>query len=1129
MEPVLDGIEAAAGDIEVRSPAVSLVSNVTGRVVGEGELLDGAYWRRHARAPVAYGPGVGALSGVGVDVVIELGPGAVLGPLLAQVWPGDDVPVVLASQRRDLASGHRDAASGPATVREPAPAVAQGASGRFADAGRPLPSFPRRRESTRAEAAGEVPYKLRDAASSVHREAASAAGPGAAISGGEGAAVSSGEGDGFVEAVAGAWEAGLGLRFEGLHAGELRRRLSLPTYPFERERYWVEGLGRRRVVGGHPLLGLRHDLPNGSIAFQRELSASDPRWLDDHRVVSRVMAPAALHAVLATAARVEAGGSGAMAFDAFQIYAPLVFEESDESHPERGGRSLQVMLGEPEAHGARTVEVYSRGVGEEAWLRHAGGRVVAESSSEDGSGTALDVEALKAELAPLPTASLYEDLAEAGLEYGPRFRVVRSAWSGAGEALAEVVLPAEVEAGDAAAPVMLLDGCFQALAAATDEGVSEGTWLPFGWDRLWLSVPLPGRVLCHARLAEPDGESASDVRLASLGLYSMDGTCIGGIRGFVLKRATRAALLAAVTGVDDLLYEVAWRERALSGGVRPAEFLTAPVAVAAGAGDVAAHLAAEGVEAGAAECFLADLERLARGYALAALEGLGWRCEPGAAVRASELRRPLKVVAEHDRLLHRLFGMLEEGGVLERSADGLVVAEEAGEAARALPDPEGFLAELVERHPWGAVELGLVGRCGSALADVLRGRAEALELLFGEGSSGAEALYHEAPLGRGFNRLVAEAVGALVGALPEGRRLRVLEVGAGTGGTTGSVLAALPAGCFDYTYTDLSAGFFAGAERRFGGAGASLAYRVLDIERDPVGQGFEAHGYDLVIAANVLHATRDLGEALAHCRALLAPSGVLVALEGLRRQGWLDVTFGLLDGWWRYADEYRTGGALVGEGVWRRALEESGYGEVSVLSSGAEAAQGVIVARGPSEVVERSGVWLLASDRGGVGGRLAEALVLRNQRVVLAGEAVTWPGGDERPGVRVVRVEPHRREAWRSLVEELTGEEALRGVVHLSGLDGGGEEALTSEELTSEGLFGDTEHGCASALALTQGLLDADAAPSGGMWLVTRGAQAVTREPGGVLAGAALWGLGSHGGAGGAAARGAAAGPRPRG
>ena len=353
----------------------------------------------------------------------------------------------------------------------------------------------------------------------------------------------------------------------------------------------------------------------------------------------------------------------------------------------------------------------------------------------------------------------------------------------------------------------------------------------------------------------------------------------------------------------------------------------------------------------------------------------------------------------------------------------------------------------------------------------------------------------------------------MVEAIPEGRRLRVLEVGAGTGGTTGAVLGALPAGGYEYTYTDISAGFFGGAEGRFGGEGASLVYRVLDIERDPVGQGFEAHGYDVVVAANVLHATRDLGEALGHCRALLAPSGVLVCLEGLRSQGWLDLTFGLLEGWWRYGDGYRTDGALVGEGVWRRALGEAGYGEVSVVSSGSGATQGVIVARGPSEVVEPEGLWLLASDRGETGRRLAAGLVARNQRVVVAGEDIAWSDADALPGVTVAHVEPARREAWRSLIEGLAGAERLRGVVHLSGLDGGGEEALTSEEptsetLTSEGLLGEVAHGSGSALALVQGLLDADVAPTGGVWLVTRGAQSLGRERGGVLAGAALWGLG---------------------
>ena len=296
-----------------------------------------------------------------------------------------------------------------------------------------------------------------------------------------------------------------------------------------------------------------------------------------------------------------------------------------------------------------------------------------------------------------------------------------------------------------------------------------------------------------------------------------------------------------------------------------------------------------------------------------------------------------------------------------------------------------------------------------------------------------------------------------------------------------------------------------------------MVYRVLDIERDPVAQGFEAHGYDVVVAANVLHATRDLGEALGHCRALLAPSGVLVCLEGLRSQGWLDLTFGLLEGWWRYGDGYRTDGALVGEGVWRRALGEAGYGEVSVVSSGSGATQGVIVARGPSEVVEPEGLWLLASDRGETGRRLAAGLVARNQRVVVAGEDIAWPTGEAPPGVRVAHVEPARREAWRSLIEGLTGAERLRGVVHLPGLDGGGEaltaealtaEALASEELTAEGLLGEVAHGSGSALALVQGLLDADVAPTGGVWLVTRGAQSLGRERGGVLSGAALWGLG---------------------
>ena len=111
------------------------------------------------------------------------------------------------------------------------------------------------------------------------------------------------------------------------------------------------------------------------------------------------------------------------------------------------------------------------------------------------------------------------------------------------------------------------------------------------------------------------------------------------------------------------------------------------------------------------------------------------------------------------------------------------------------------------------------------------------------------------------------------------------------------------------------------------------------------------HRADVVLAANVLHATRDLGESLSHCRRLLAPSGLLVLLEGMEGRGWLDLTFGLLPGWWRFEDIYRTDHALVGPGVWRRALSDAGYGEVAIVGAAGdpggeeEAGAGVLVAR----------------------------------------------------------------------------------------------------------------------------------------------------------------------------------------
>ena len=252
VEPVLDALEEAYQDVAVSPPSVALVSNVTGSVVAPDERLDGQYWRRHARQAVQFRKGIGTLAELGVDLVIELGPHAVLGPLVSLVW-------------FDVANGAPD------------PIV--------------LESLLR---------------PAKDALPSAYDED-------------------------FMAAVAGAYEAGLPLAFEGLFAGEERRRIGLPGYPFQRERHWVEAPRRRRVAAGHPLLGTRHESPRGEVMFETEMFPSDPSWLNDHRAFGRVIMPGALYGAVAAAASL-AEGAQAVDVEDLQLHSAMVFAEEDEDN-----------------------------------------------------------------------------------------------------------------------------------------------------------------------------------------------------------------------------------------------------------------------------------------------------------------------------------------------------------------------------------------------------------------------------------------------------------------------------------------------------------------------------------------------------------------------------------------------------------------------------------------------------------------------------------------------------------------------------------------------------------------------------------------------------------------------------
>ena len=656
---------------------------------------------------------------------------------------------------------------------------------------------------------------------------------------------SPGSGGGFVEAVAGAYEAGLPIRFEGLFAGEERRRIALPGYPFQRERYWIEAPRRRRSDAGHPLLGARHESASGEVAFDTEVFPSDPAWLSDHRVFGRLIAPGALYGAMAASATL-ADGSDAVIVEDFQMQSALVFPDEDaEDDSADAGRQVQVLLDEAEDGTARRVRILSRGDGEDGWTLHAEGRVEAGSAGPPQAASPLNIEGLKAALAPVDLAAYYRAKLAVGIDLGPSFRTVEGLWARQGEAIAEVALPAGVERSPLDVHPLVLDGCFQAFGAARNpDGGEEGiTYLPFAWERLWLKDRLPEHLVCHVQMrrgpeggvADTENEGLPEVHAADLRLYDRDGALVGELAGFTVKRATRAALLSAVEGIDELLYEVVWRDRLLAPGMLPADFLAGPSEVADGMDLFTDYLANEDVGADDRAALLAGLENLAHAYALATLDKLGWQREAGASVDSEDLRQGLQVGDEHVRLFRRMLEMQARAGVLEQAGEGFVVTVASGAP---LPkgladDPDDVAGQMAARFAHGTTEIGLFRRSAAALPDVLQGRMDPLTLLFSSGEPTAADLYLKAPVARAANRLLADAVAALLAGMPDGRRLRVIEVGAGTGSATAALLPELPDGRYDYVYTDISAGFFSEAESRFGGAEASIDYRVLGCREGP--------------------------------------------------------------------------------------------------------------------------------------------------------------------------------------------------------------------------------------------------------------------------------------------------------
>ncbi|MFF0746329.1 type I polyketide synthase [Streptomyces sp. NPDC004111] len=474
--------------------------------------------------------------------------------------------------------------------------------------------------------------------------------------------------------------AGVPVGWEPVFAGTGARRVGLPTYAFQHERYWLAPVRASGPVTGSGMAGLAHPLLSAVLPLPESdgcvltgsLSRATHSWLGDHAVLGEVLLPGTGFVELALQAGLR---YGLRRLDELTLHAPLVLAE-------QGDTQVQVSVGGPDATGGRPVTVHSRRAGDTEWVRHASGALGADAMAD---GERLDVwPPVGAE--PVDLTGVYADMGARGYAYGPVFQGLRAAWRLGDQVFAEVALPegAEGDAGLCGLHPALLDAALQGAGFGRFVSDPEQPHLPFSWSGVTLHVE--GARALRVALA-PAGADAVAVRVADA-----TGAPVLSAESLVLRPLT-ADRLDRVRA--EALFRVDWTELVMP----------APDGAAAGnstgataVADAATVFTAEGDSPAVFVGSAADLAGLAELSEPPAVVVLGSApvMAPAMAPAMAPVETPDGVHAEVGRVLAVLQAWLAE----ERFADArLVVVTRGAVATAAGEEPKDLASAAV----WGLV------------------------------------------------------------------------------------------------------------------------------------------------------------------------------------------------------------------------------------------------------------------------------------------------------------------------------------------------------------------------------------------------------------------------------------------
>jgi acyl transferase domain-containing protein/SAM-dependent methyltransferase len=403
----------------------------------------------------------------------------------------------------------------------------------------------------------------------------------------------------------------------------------------------------------------------------------------------------------------------------------------------------------------------------------------------------------------------------------------------------------------------------------------------------------------------------------------------------------------------------------------------------------------------------------------------------GASYGKEELKRRLRLSPKYEKFYDFFLKVLAEDEIIKPENQNIEFTQADG-----VPKPPVLINEIHNKYPQFQGLARLLDHCASHYDKALTGAIEGINVLYPDGTSefldqtaGSTVEYANDRL---YMLLLAQIL-TDIAKKSAPRKLKLLEIGAGSGGLTRCVLESLATQNIEYHFTDIGRSFLVNAEREASHRGIDcMKFGLLDISKDPESQGYPGHSFDIILGYNVVHATPSINQTARNLIKLLVPAGLLFLVETVKPRRWVDMVWGLAEGWWYFEDDHlRTDSPLLNLDQWEQVLRNQGLANVTAYPRDAtrrtDSDSGLIMARRPRQDDD--------------GNHRASASATQHQYDARTGDRIRKLKEIRDLGSEVLTVtadvsDCEQMQAVMSAVNQRFGE--LNGVIHTAGVLGQG-------------------------------------------------------------------------------------------